>query len=233
MSRRAACLLAVALLVGGCDRYRFTYDDAFPPAPVHLERFDPPDSLAFVLPEPPPVAAVIQDAEYYYLLHQPGEEEFKRAMREEAAREQRERARRERERREREAAAAALVAEATATHIDSLEAAGVMYGPPDSLAGTAAAVRAEPSPPVRFSLSEREKEVYRRRAMVDLQRAETLLVLLDDIDRPSRLEREQIRSVRGFVQRAQEAFAREDYLGGSNLALKARALAEDLYESRQ
>jgi len=241
--------LAILFLVSGCAKYRWTYDDAFPPEPLDFPRWDPPDTLAFFLPDPPPVESVILDAKYYYLIHPPGEEDFYRNAREREAR-----AAREREAVARQALAAdggaggatvvvaggGLLAAADSTAMEG-SAAGdaATRDTPDSLAAGVDSLAAPPDtaafvppPPVQVDLSEREKDVYRRRAMVDLERAESLLVLLDRIESPTERDIETTQSVRGFIQRAQNALDREDFLSASNLALKARTLAEDAYESR-
>jgi len=242
-------LAAAALLAfGGCG-FIWTYDQAFPPEHLDFPRFDPPDSLAFRLPKPPPVEAVIMDADLYYLMHPKGEQEYLRA-------------------REQERAAAGHRARTPAAldslgggagpgagdvlgGEDSLRAAGGgaigdSLAVPDSLLAVAASARdslgaadstaadtaavGRPLPPIEIDLTPREERTLIRRTNIDLDMAESIMRILDDEGAKDAEVREQMESIRDFIQRSKDALARRHFQGAANLALKARSLAEDLYQ---
>jgi hypothetical protein len=227
--RRLAGLLLPGLLglglLGGCG-YRWTYDaamegiapaDAASREELRVDRWDPPDSLAFAVMGPPRVEAVILDAYYYYLIHPEGEDEFRA---------------RELRRQEREALREAEERESLAAAYDSLSLAAAR----DTLLGgerTAGdpAPEIKPLPPVQVDLTQREEENLLRRMRLDLQITESILNILLTEDPPER-KLLKIHSVQSLTRQAEAALDRSDLRGAANLALKARSLAEDLFEGR-
>jgi hypothetical protein len=190
-----------------------------------VARWDPPDSVAFALPVPPPVGAVIQDEELYYLLHPKGEEEYLYGSR---------------PRGRGKTAAKTPPPDTTLAAVDTTAA-----GAPDSLtalvdtlatpgdSAAAAETTFVPPPPVQVDLSRREEDILTRRARVDMERAERILDVLEQETRNDPEVRIQLRSVRSYLEQTRAALRRRDFQGAANLALKARILAESLYEREE
>lgn len=205
---KALFLLSLALLVSGCG-YVVTYDDAFPPEPLNFPVWDPPDSIAFAQPEIPPVETVILDAELYYRLHP----------------------------RVRPIILAPTVSKNPEPPVVDVEVAQSNAADSIAVADSLAQARsesilvAEDLPAVRVDLSNRLEQAYIARADRDLAAAKRLISLLGRL-KLTREETAQLQAVDGFAVRAEKALLARDFEGASNLAFKARTLAESLVESQ-
>jgi hypothetical protein len=190
-----------------------TFDDAFPPQPLEMARWDPPDSLAFPEVAPPPVEAVILDAYYYYLIHPEDEP------------------RPERRRSPRKAAVSDSPPDTTAAGWATVSGAAAAGDTTASDTVMSEAV-AEPLPPVQVDLPPRQEDMLIRRARLDMQIAESILNMLEEEGSRGGKTRERLKAVRSFIQQTETAMERRDYQGAANLALKARSLAEAVFEGR-
>ena len=218
IAARLAVIAAGSLALSGCGGYMLTYDEAFPPHRVSFPRFDPPESLAFAMPAPPRVETVIMDAELYFLLNPPERRIILAPTPREHARS------------EATADTIALASADSLARADSVAVADSLrtQARADSLAE--AAFRQEVQG-VRVDLSSRLQAAYISRADRDLSAARRLASLLRKL-KLNREETAQLQAVEGFIKRAEKALGDDDFEGASNLAFKARTLAESLVDAR-
>lgn len=199
--------LVALLTLSGCG-YVLTFDDAFPPQPLNFPVWDPPDSIAFAMPEKPVVETVILDAELYYQLHPPVRPIIL-------------------------APTVSRTKKKTVPEVARVDSSAIQ----DSLAMVAAAQATADSlalqelPAVRVDLSTRLEQAYIARADRDLAAAQNLISLLRRL-KLTREETSQLQAIEGFVTRSEKALLDHDFEGASNLAFKARTLAESLVEGR-
>ena len=230
--------------MAGCG-YRVTYDDAFPPQPLNFPRWDPPDSIAFAIPDPPPVSSVVHSAEYYYqlnprqgepaidptseaaiaavnagLLAPPGSEKKTPSSTRSASSSSQEPTAGA------PVSVAAAAAAADSSVIDSavVDSLGTSSAVGDSTVGDSVAV-----PEIRVELSRRLSRAYEQRALEDLAVAENLAEKMKKT-KLTDAQQDHLRSVFSFIRQAKEALDRKDYEGASNLALKARTLSTSMAE---
>jgi hypothetical protein len=207
-----ALALLGALMLSGCG-YMLTYDDAFPHQHLMFPSWDPPDSIAFVMPEPPRVETVVLDARLYQLLNPPKRRIILAPTIDPPKRR----------------VVLDIDTQALADSLAFADSVAVADSLAFAVAESVAAHKELPS--IRVDLSNRLEQAYISRTDRDLAAARRFLSLLGRLKLTPE-EQSQVQAVEGFVIRADRALLDRDFEGASNLAFKARTLAESIVESQ-
>ncbi|NNF07652.1 MAG: hypothetical protein HKN21_12895 [Candidatus Eisenbacteria bacterium] len=229
--RSAGPFLLLSTYLVGCG-YVFTYDDAIPEidTTVHfdVERWDPPDSLAFALPEPPRVEAVIQDAYWYSIIHPRGEEEFKAAQNSRSRAQSRGQTYTGTPQEDQDFPPISEASDTLWVYVDPDSLGNLEHKDPDKLEPEK---EAAPRQPIQIDLTPNEERLLIERTETNLKRAQGVVSRLEKKAADNKSLSSQLDQILSFVQGAQTSLGNKNYRGADTLALKAWSLADEV--SRQ